>query len=151
MKNKLPEWIPLVGKKAKKLGLEVNVLGNLRSTFDKAIDGHLNVRSFGTGAIRDVDSHKPDYIETVSWSAFRRFGEYMTSKKQKYGSGNFKKGIPVESYEQSLVRHLQKYLENKYEQGTDEVNEDHLCAMIFNINGILHEEERIKKNEKRPN
>jgi len=151
LKDKLPSWIPLIGKKAKKLGLEVDVLGNLRSNFNQAIDEHLekngpNIRSWSTGAIRDNDSTKPDYIETVSWSAFRRFGEYMTSKKQKYGSGNFKKGIPVESYEQSLVRHLQKYLENKYEQGTDEVAEDHLCAMIFNINGILHEEERIKKN-----
>jgi hypothetical protein len=41
MKNKLPEWIPLVGKKAKKLGLEVDVLGNIRSSFNQAIDEHL--------------------------------------------------------------------------------------------------------------
>jgi hypothetical protein len=103
------------------------------------------VRKFTTGAIRDNDSTKPDYIETVSWTAFRKFGEYMTSKKQKYGAGNFKKGIPVESYEQSLVRHLQKYLENKYEDGQQEVNEDHLSAMIFNICGILHEQGRNEK------
>ena len=106
------------------------------------------VRSFKSGAIRDNDSTKPDFIETVSWTAFRRFGEYMTSKKSRYGSGNFKKGIPIESYEQSLVRHLQKYLENKYEQGIDEVNEDHLSAIIFNANGIIHEEERVKKLDK---
>jgi len=103
------------------------------------------VRQFTTGAIRDNDSTKPDYIETVSWTAFRKFGEYMTSKKQKYGAGNFKKGIPIESYEQSLVRHLQKYLENKYEDGQQEVNEDHLSAMIFNICGILHEQGRNEK------
>ena len=41
MKHKLPEWIPLVGKKAKKLGLEVDVLGNMRSSFNQVIDEHL--------------------------------------------------------------------------------------------------------------
>ena len=44
----------------------------------------------------------------------------MTGKKSRYGAGNFKKGIPIESYEQSLVRHIQKYLENKYENGNQE-------------------------------
>ena len=41
MKNKLPEWIPLQRKKAKKLGLEVDVLGNIRSNLNQAIDEHL--------------------------------------------------------------------------------------------------------------
>ena len=66
----------------------------------------------------------------------------MTGKKKKYGAGNFKKGIPIESYEQSLVRHLQKYLSNKYEGGNCEKEEDHLSAMLFNVFGIIHEEQR---------
>jgi hypothetical protein len=103
------------------------------------------VRQFTTGAIRDLDNTKEDYIETISWRAMKRYAQYMTGKKSKYGAGNFKKGIPVESYEQSLVRHLQKYLENKYEDGQQEVNEDHLSAMIFNICGILHEQGRNEK------
>lgn len=103
------------------------------------------IRKFTTGAIRDNDSEKEDYIETVSWTAMKRFAQYMTGKKQKYGAGNFKKGIPIESYEQSLVRHLQKYLENKHEGGIVETEEDHLAAMRFNIDGIMHEEGRIKK------
>jgi len=102
-------------------------------------------RSFASGAIRDSEESKPDYIETVSWTAFRKFGEYMTSKKGRYGSGNFKKGIDIESYERSLVRHLQKYLENKHEGGVQEVKEDHLSAMVFNIFGILHEQGRQEK------
>lgn len=105
-----------------------------------------NKRKFETGAVRDSEESKPDYIESVSWTAFRKFGEYMTSKKSRYGEGNFKKGIPIESYERSLVRHLQKYLENKYEGGTQEVDEDHLSAIVFNTFGILHENERNKKN-----
>lgn len=105
------------------------------------------VRKYKTGAIRDDDTSKEDYVETVSWTAMKRFAKYMTGKKKRYGSGNFKKGLPIEWYEQSLIRHLQKFMENKYEGGLVEVNEDHLSAMVFNIFGIMHEEERIKKNE----
>jgi hypothetical protein len=100
------------------------------------------MREFKTGAVRDSDDSKEDYIETISWTAFKRYSQYMTGKKKKYGAGNFKKGIPIESYEQSLVRHLQKYLANKYEEGTAEKDEDHISAMVFNLFGIMHEEER---------
>jgi hypothetical protein len=102
------------------------------------------ITKFVTGAIRDSQEGKEDYIETISWTAFKRYAQYMTGKKKKYGAGNFKKGIPVESYEQSLVRHLQKYLSNKYEEGDTEKEEDHLSAMLFNVFGIMHEEERKK-------
>jgi hypothetical protein len=105
------------------------------------------MRKFTTGAIRDDDQTKEDYIETISWTAFKRYAQYMTGKKKKYGAGNFKKGIPIESYEQSLLRHVQKYLENKYEGGTVEKEEDHLSAMVFNIFGILHEEQRNEKEK----
>ena len=100
----------------------------------------MKITKFKTGAIRDTSDGKEDYIETISWRAFKRYAQYMTGKKKKYGSGNFKKGIPITSYEQSLVRHLQKYLANKYEGGTDEKEEDHLSAMVFNLFGIMHEE-----------
>jgi len=100
------------------------------------------ITKFKTGAIRDIQIGKEDYIETISWTAMKRFAQYMTGKKSKYGQGNFKKGIPIESYEQSLVRHLQKYLANKYENGNIEKEEDHLSAMLFNVFGIIHEEER---------
>jgi len=100
------------------------------------------VRKFSSGAIRDLEDNKFDFIETVSWTAFDRFAGYMTGKKKKYGSGNFKKGIDIESYERSLLRHISKYLRNKYENGNDEKEEDHLSAMVFNIFGIMHEENR---------
>lgn len=100
------------------------------------------LRQFSTGAIRDSLDGKEDYIETISWRAFKRYAQYMTGKKKKYGEGNFKKGIPIEAYEQSLLRHVQKYLENKYEGGKEELNEDHLSAILFNVFGIMHEENK---------
>lgn len=105
------------------------------------------ITKFKTGAIRDSQGGKENYIETISWGAFKRYAQYMTGKRTKYGSGNFKKGIPIESYEESLARHVQKYFVNKYEEGIVEKDEDHLSAMVFNIFGIMHEELRNKENK----
>lgn len=102
------------------------------------------MRKFASGAVRDDEdiTQKEDYIETISWKAFKRYAKYMTGKKAKYGEGNFKKGIDIESYERSMMRHIQKYLENKYEGGDVEVDEDHLAAIVFNVFGIMHEENK---------
>lgn len=104
------------------------------------------ITKFDTGAIRDTQDGKEDYIETLSWTALKRYAQYMTGKKAKYGEGNFKKGIPIKNYEQSLVRHVQKYMENKYEGGFIEKDYDHLSAIVFNTFGIMHEQERMIKD-----
>ncbi len=103
------------------------------------------MRKFNTGAVRDNEDGKIDFIETISYTAHARYAKYMTGKKATYGEGNFKKGIPIEAYEKSLMRHIDKYFRNKYEGGKDELDQDHLAAMRFNIDGIMHEEE-VKKN-----
>lgn len=103
------------------------------------------MRTFKSGAIRDSEEEKEDYTETISWTAFKRYAKYMTACKKKYGAGNFKKGMPIDAYERSLLRHVQKYMENKYEQGNVEVESDHLSAIVFNVFGIMHEEEMAKK------
>lgn len=105
------------------------------------------VREFSTGAIRDNDDSKEDYIETISWTAFKRYAKYMTGKKKRYGAGNFKKGITDMSYQQSMTRHIQKYLSNLYENGDTEVEEDHLSAILFNTFGLIHNEEQRKINK----
>lgn len=99
------------------------------------------MKKFTTGAVRDDQEGKVDFVETISFTAHERYARYMTSKKKKYGVGNFKKGIPIESYEQSMLRHIDKYFRNKYEGGSDELEEDHLAAIRFNCDGIMHEEE----------
>lgn len=103
-----------------------------------------SITKFSTGAIRDSQDGKIDFIETLSYTALARYCSYMTGKKKKYGAGNFKKGIPIDSYEKSLVRHLHKYMVNKYENGSEEPLEDHMSAIVFNAMGILHEEAKLK-------
>lgn len=105
------------------------------------------ITQFKTGAIRDTQEGKVDFVETISFTAHHRYAKYMTGKKAKYGVGNFKKGIPIESYEQSLLRHIDKYFRNKYENGNDELDQDHLAAMRFNIDGIMHEEEMLAQQK----
>jgi len=105
----------------------------------------MSLTRFATGAIRDSWVGKTDFLETISFTAHERYARYMTSKQPKYGKGNFKKGIDIVSYEKSLLRHVDKYFRNKYEWGNDEPNEDHLAAMRFNVDGIMFEEEMIKK------
>jgi hypothetical protein len=101
------------------------------------------VIKFKSGAIRDDQEGKVDFIETISWTALNSFAKYMTSKKSKYGKGNFKKGIPDWSYEQSLLRHVDKYLRNKYENGNDEKDQDHISAILFNAFGLLHNRDKM--------
>lgn len=104
----------------------------------------MDKRQFSSGAIRDNESNKPDFTETISWTAFNAYAKYMTSKASKYGQGNFKKGIPDESYLRSAIRHLDKYMRNTFENGNDEPDEDHLSAIVFNIFGLIHNREQEK-------
>ena len=106
-----------------------------------------NIRTFDTGAIRDTGDDKEDYIESISWLTMKRYCEYMGIAAKKYGRGNWIKGIPVDSYEQSLLRHIQKYIANKNYNANLEPEVDHLSAALFNLQGIIHQEEveKIKK------
>jgi len=104
------------------------------------------IPEFSTGAKRDSEG-KEDYVETQSFLAERRYAQYMTSKQSTYGRGNWRLGIPIESYEKSLKRHINKYFANKYDNAGLEPDEDHLSAIIFNVMGIIHEEEKLKQNK----
>ena len=104
--------------------------------------------NFETGAVRDSQDDKEDYIESISWLTMRRYAFYMKKNETKYGRGNWKKGIPQSSYEQSLLRHIQKYLANKYDDAYLEPNEDHLSAALFNLQGLIHEQEKEKQSPK---
>ena len=60
-----------------------------------------------------------------------RYGLYMNKAVSKYGADNWTKGIPIESYIQSLERHLLKLkMELKYGYTMEEG--DHASAIIFN-------------------
>lgn len=91
-------------------------------------------REFASGAKRDNDNLK-SAIHNLKGYTRLRFGYHMRLGANKYGDANWEKGIPTKSYEESTDRHWAKYL-------AGDRSEDHLSAMIFNIQGIMLNEQK---------
>ena|SRR5579859_754745 len=107
------------------------------------------MRKFETGATRDSEDGKLDYEGFLSPAVEERFAEYMhTHRKQSDGSlrsaDNWQKGIPEDVYMKSLFRHFMDVW--KAHRGLPAPDlEESLCAMKFNVNGMLYEV--LKKHE----
>ena len=102
------------------------------------------MRTYTSGATRDAEDGKLDYKGFFSPTAMRRFAEYMhTHRRQADGhlraSDNWKKGIPVEDYEKSLLRHTQDWWLAIEANDTAKAI-DLACAIQFNLQGWLHEQ-----------
>lgn len=93
-------------------------------------------RDFGTGSVRDVDTNKPR-IDFLSPYALERFGHHMAKGAAKYGEFNWQLGQPVSQFIASLERHL-----NAYKRGLND--EDHLAAIVYGAQAIMHFEELAK-------
>jgi len=114
------------------------------------------VRKFYTGATRDTSKDKLEPYGFLSPEVLHRFSQYMHKHRlQSDGSlrapDNWKKGIPMEEYEKSFIRHAMDFWaltrgEGKplYDVGVDDP-EEVACALMFNIQGWLHE--RLRKRE----
>jgi len=99
------------------------------------------MRTFSSGATRDTADGKISYKGFLSPQALKAYGEYML-KNQVQADGtlrkadNWKLGIDKDAYVDSGWRHWVSVW-TKYEAGED-YTED-LCAMFFNVQGLLHE------------
>lgn len=113
------------------------------------------MRKFDTGATRSADAERPDYEGFLSPLAIERFGEYMAKhRKQPDGSvrdsDNWQKGIPLPAYMKGAFRHfMHLWARHRGHPVSDplaaaDIEED-LCALLFNIQGYLHE--TIKKRK----
>ena len=103
-------------------------------------------RKFDTGATRDVEDGKLDYEGFLSPLVLARFANYMHKHRiQKDGSlrdsDNWQKGIPRDVYMKSMWRHfMDVWLDHRVYGQVDQVGmEDELCAVLFNVQGYLHE------------
>ena len=101
------------------------------------------MREFATGATRDDAMNKPHYVGYISWQALKRFGQYMLKHEtqadgKRREPGNWKLGMSMAAYRDSLVRHTIDFNE-AVEDGRLEEAEELACAILFNIQGWLHE------------
>lgn len=102
------------------------------------------MREFETGATRDVDDGKLDYEGFLSPIVLRRYAEYMHRHRvqtngQLRDSDNWQKGIPVSAYMKSMWRHFIDVWTLYRLKGSVFEIEEALCAMLFNVQGMLHE------------
>jgi hypothetical protein len=117
------------------------------------------IRTFNTGATRDTDQGKLDYIKALSPIVLRRYVQYLDKHRlQPDGSyrdfDNWKKGMDQGVYFSSAGRHFMDVwlLTEGYatadNHGPVEI-EDALCAQLFNIMGRLHEmlKEQIERDK----
>ena len=108
-------------------------------------------QGFTTGATRSTDAGKIDFEGHFNPEVLAIFGDYMNRHKvQRDGklraSDNWQEGIPVYRYVKSLVRHTFEFW--RMWRGTEVINpdsgklftfQDVLCAIMFNVMGILYE------------
>jgi len=116
-------------------------------------------RTFSTGAIRDTDAGKPNYIKALSPIVLRGYVEYLGKHRQMSDGmmrdwDNWKSGLPKEVCLESLGRHnmavwllMQGF--PAFDNHGPVTLEDSLYAVIFNVSCILHELLRNDMQENR--
>jgi hypothetical protein len=104
------------------------------------------MRTFDSGATRDDNTHKLNYVRGLSTQVQQRYLEYLGSHRlQKDGSvrdwDNWKKGMDPEAYRESLSRHTNDAVQASMGLPVPEsaTLQDLLCAIIFNASGWLFE------------
>ena len=107
------------------------------------------IRTFESGATRDTDQGKLDYVKALSPIVLRRYVQYLDKHRlQPDGSyrdfDNWKSGIPLDVYRSSTGRHfMDAWLLTEGHATSDNHGpveiQDALCAQLFNIMGQLHE------------
>lgn len=103
------------------------------------------MREFDTGATRDSAEGKLQYAGYLSAKATRAFAEYMRTHQvqadgQTRSADNWKKGMEVDVYMDSMWRHFHDVW-SLWEDGkaTGPEAQEALCALMFNVQGMLHE------------
>lgn len=126
-----------------------NMYGRCTPWTDESINIAESKRTFPSGATRDTDTDKLDYEGFESPLVMRRYAEYMHSCRKladgtQRASDNWKAGIPIGEYLKSMFRHFMEVL---LIQGQGEPGdlEKALCALRFNVNGMLHEILKAKR------
>jgi len=94
---------------------------------------------FETGAVRDAMSGK-GMPSLIPIQALRLVSKRFEDGATKYGRDNWKKGIPLSRYVDSLYRHLWQFIE-------DDTAEDHAGAIVWNAMCLIQTKEWIEKGK----
>jgi len=107
------------------------------------------MRKFDSGATRDTDIDKPNYVKALSPIVIDCYVEYIGKhRKQADGSlrnwDNWKQGMPIDVYVEGEDRHHRAVWKlhqgfPAYDNHGPVTMKDSLCGVIFNAMGHLHE------------
>ena len=104
------------------------------------------MRTFNTGATRDLDDNKLDYEGFLCPLVLERYAQYLHKHRETSNgfrdSDNWQNGIPQEVYIKSAWRHFHAVWKNHRGYSDNDITEE-LCALLFNIMGYLHDEIKI--------
>ncbi len=90
---------------------------------------------FKSGAVRDMQEGK-GRCDLLPPLALLRLAKHFEAGAVKYGDRNWEKGIPINSFIDSALRHLFKYM-------AGEKDEDHLVAAAWNLMCALETEDKL--------
>ncbi len=110
------------------------------------------MRTFTTGATRNDDTGKLDFEGFLSPTALEHYAVYMNKNRvqadgQIRASDNWQKGIDLDSYMKSMFRHFFDVWKSHRGLETPEDMITNLSALIFNVQGYLHEYDKLTKNK----
>lgn len=120
-----------------KSAAEVPTGANIQFSSSAPLPSTGQSRQFSTGAHRDSDAGKPR-LDLASPFAKERLGILLARGVAKFGDRNWEKGMPLGQFLASAERHL-----NAFKKG--DTSEDHLAAIVFNIDAIMHGQEMIAR------
>lgn len=108
------------------------------------------MREFDSGATRDTEEGKLDFEGFLCPYVLERYGQYMNKNRiQADGnvraSDNWQKGIPMDAYMKSMWRHFHDVWKAWRAGDLSNWMEERLCALLFNVMGLLHEVLKVRR------
>ena len=103
--------------------------------FNKVVDSGKR-QEFTTGAVRDTQDGKGRFY-LLPYYAITRLAQHFENGSAKYGDDNWRKGIPLRRYLDSMMRHAFKFMSGMKD-------EDHLAAIMWNAACLLETQEMIR-------
>lgn len=98
-------------------------------------------QEFPTGMRRDVQSDKPRYDLVYAGPLLERWAWLLKRGAEKYGDNNWTLASTQEEldrFQSSAARHFAQWMQG-------DQTEDHAAAIVFNLNGALHVEAKMKE------
>lgn len=98
-------------------------------------------KEFTSGMVRDTDADKICWSLITRGPLLQRWAEHLTAGAKKYGKDNWTLATgrdELKRFRESAFRHFMQWWQG-------DTDEDHAAAVVFNINGALYCEGRLKE------